>query len=423
MPDGVAQVMRAMQPFPITIARASGARKWDVDGIEYVDYHLGSGAMLLGHAPPEVMDAIQEQITTGWHFAQPHPLEAEWGEWIQRLVPSVERLRFVNSGTEADLLAIRLARAYSGKPKVLRFEGHYHGWQNVGIIGRSPPYDDLTSPGVTPGEAQDIVVVPANDADLVARTLDADPQIGTVILEPSGASWSTVPLQPGFLEALRRITAERGVVLIFDEVITGFRWSNGGAQVRFGVQPDLTAMAKIVSGGMTGGAVGGRAEIMAGLEGGGRAVYHGGTFNGGPPVAAAGIATLRIASTGEPQRQAEQLTERLRAGLNEIVKRLGISAVAYGESSTFHLYVGPRPADTPVGERLWTDDATALKNMPTELIFAVRRALQNRGVDLMSGLGGMLSSAHTEADLDQTLVAFEAALRAVQDERPDLVPV
>jgi glutamate-1-semialdehyde 2,1-aminomutase len=257
----------------------------------------------------------------------------------------------------------------------------------------------------------------------VARTLDADPQIGTVILEPSGASWSTVPLQPGFLEALRRITAERGVVLIFDEVITGFRWSNGGAQVRFGVQPDLTAMAKIVSGGMTGGAVGGRAEIMAGLEGGGRAVYHGGTFNGGPPVAAAGIATLRIASTGEPQRQAEQLTERLRAGLNEIVKRLGISAVAYGESSTFHLYVGPRPADTPVGERLWTDDATALKSMPTELIFAVRRALQNRGVDLMSGLGGMLSSAHTEADLDQTLVAFEAALRAVQDERPDLVPV
>ena len=422
MPDGVAQIMRSMEPFPIAIARAAGARKWDVDGNEYIDYHLGSGALLLGHAHPEVMDAIQEQMTLGWHYAQPHLLEAEWGEWIQRLVPSVERLRFVNSGTEADLLAIRLARAYSGKPKVLRFEGHYHGWQNLGILGRTPPYDKLNSPGVTPGEAQDVVIIPANDAELVARTLDADPEIGTVILEPSGASWSTVPLRPGFLEALRQVTAARGVVLIFDEVITGFRWSSGGAQVRFGIQPDLTSMAKIVSGGMVGGAVGGRADIMAGLEGKRDPVYHGGTFNGSPPVAAAGIATLRIASTGEPQRHADELAERLRAGLNQVIKRLGISAVAYGESSTFHVYIGPRPPGTPTGEQLWTDDAVTLKSMPAELVQAVRRALQNRGVDLMSGIGGMLSAVHTAADVDRTLVAFEGALAAVRDERPDLVP-
>jgi glutamate-1-semialdehyde 2,1-aminomutase len=421
MPGGVAQIMRGLQPFPIAIERAAGARKWDVDGHEYIDYHFGSGALLLGHAHPEVVAAVQEQVAKGWHYAQPHPLEAEWGELIQQLVPSVERLRFVNSGTEADLLAVRLGRAFSGKPKVLRFEGHYHGWQNIGILGRTPPYDQLSSPGVTPGEAQDVVIIPANDIELLTETLDADPQIGTIILEPSGASWTTVPLEPGFLEALRKVTAEREVVLIFDEVITGFRWSNGGAQVRFGIQPDLTTMAKIVSGGMPGGAVGGRAEIMARLEGP-DPVYHGGTFNAAPPVAASGIATLKIAGTGEPQRHAEALTKRMIEGLNLIIKDLEISAVAYGEASTFHVYVGQRPTGTDVGEQLWTNDATTLKSMPTELVQAVRRALNNRGVDLMSGIGGMLSAAHTEADVDQTLEAFKGALGAVRDERPDLVP-
>src|SRR6476469_3514996 len=164
LPGGVAQAMRFMQPFPITIGRTAGARKWDLDGNEYIDYHFGSGALLLGYAHPEVMAAIQERLPGGWHLAQPHPLEAEWGKWVQRLVPSVERVRFVNSGTEADLLAIRLARGFTGKPKVLRFEGHYHGWQNVGTLGQNPPFQPpLRSPGITAGEAQDIVILPAND--------------------------------------------------------------------------------------------------------------------------------------------------------------------------------------------------------------------------------------------------------------------
>jgi glutamate-1-semialdehyde 2,1-aminomutase len=333
----------------------------------------------------------------------------------------------VNSGTEADLLAIRIARAFTGKPKVLRFEGHYHGWGNIGTLGQSPPFEaPATSPGITTGEAQDMVMLPANDIELVVRTLDADPEIGTVILEPSGASWSTVPLRPGFLEALRRVTSERAVVLIFDEVITGFRWSSGGAQVRFNVRPDLTSMAKIVSGGMPGAALGGRLEIMSVLEGLGRErrerVSQAGTFNANPLSAAAGIATLRIASTGEPQRHADALAERLKAGLNQIIKGLGVSGVAYGESSTFHIFIGERPAGTAIGEQLWTDDATTLKSMPTELVEAVRRALQNRGVDLMSGMGGMVSAVHTEADIDSTVVAFEGALKAVRDEYPDLVP-
>jgi glutamate-1-semialdehyde 2,1-aminomutase len=172
---------------------------------------------------------------------------------------------------------------------------------------------------------------------------------------------------------------------------------------------------------MPGGAVGGRADIMAVLEGP-NPVYHGGTFNGGPPTAAAGIATLKIAGTGEPQRHADGMTARLIEGLNELIKELEISAVAYGESSTFHIFIGARPTGTDVGDQLWTDDAATLKGMPQELVFAVRRALQNRGVDLMSGIGGMLSAAHTDADLDRSLEAFRGALKAVCDERPDLVP-
>jgi glutamate-1-semialdehyde 2,1-aminomutase len=420
LPGGVAQQMRAMRPFPITIARAAGARKWDVDGHEYIDYHFGSGALLLGHAHPAVITAIQSQVEQGWHYAQPHELEAEWGEWVQRLVPSVEQVRFVNSGSEADMLAVRLARAYTGKPKVLRFEGHYHGWWSVGVLGLTAPFRPVGSPGITPGEAQDVVVIPANDADLVAQTLDADPGIGTVILEPSGASWSTVPLRPGFLQALREVTAARNVVLIFDEVITGFRWSSGGAQVRFGIRPDLTSMAKIVSGGMPGAAVGGRAEIMSGLVGpdAKQRVAQGGTFNANPLSASAGIATLRIASTGEPQRHADAMAERLRAGINEIIKRLDISAVAYGESSTFHVFFGERPAGVPAGERLWTGDAATLQKIPQDVVEATRRALQNRGVDLMSATGGMVSAAHTQADIDQTLDAYEGALKAVRDELP-----
>jgi glutamate-1-semialdehyde 2,1-aminomutase len=429
LPAGVANDIRAIHPFPISIARASGARKWDVDGNEYIDFHLGSAALLLGNAHPEVVAAIRDQLERGTHYAQAHPEENEWGEWIQRLMPSVERLRFTNSGTEANMLALRVARAYTGKPKVLRFEGHYHGWLPVGVLGQRPPFDSLMSGGISSNEASDYVAIPANDPDLVARTLDEDSQIGTVILEPSGGSWSTIPLRPGFLQALREVTAARGVVLIFDEVITGFRWSKGGLQGKIGLRPDLTTMAKIAAGGLPGGIVGGRSDIMAVIESSGdpkadrgRRVQQGGTFNGNPLSAAAAVATLKIVATGEPHRHADALAEQLRAGLNDVIERLNISGVAYGESSTFHLYIGPRPAGVPTGQTLWTEDASVIKGMSPELVDAVRRALQNRGADLMSSIGGVLSVAHTSADIDQAVAIFQGALKAVRDERPELMP-
>jgi glutamate-1-semialdehyde 2,1-aminomutase len=273
------------------------------------------------------------------------------------------------------------------------------------------------------------VDITINDAGLVARTLDEDPDIGTVIIEPSGPSFSMVPLQPGYLQALRDITKQRGRLLIFDEVITGFRWSPGGAQERFGVRPDLTSMAKVVSGGMPGGAVGGRADVMSVIEPSGdkqhdaeHRVYHGGTFNGNPLTAAAAVVTLKYVSTGDPQQQAEALAGDLKRGVNEVIRRMGLSAVIYGESSAFHVYIGPRPDGTAIGESLWTGDAAVLRGMPTELVEGLRIALQTRGVDLMSGTGGVLSSAHTSADIEQTIAAFEGALEAIAVEFRDLVP-
>jgi glutamate-1-semialdehyde 2,1-aminomutase len=428
-PSGVAHDGRLIRPFPITLARAQGAYKWDIDGNKYIDFHLGSSALLLGHAHPEVVAAIQEQVTRGWHYAQPHPLEAEWGELIKKLMPSVQRLRFVNTGTEANMLNLRVARAFTGKPKILRFEGGYHGWLPEGLLGQRPPFQPLRSPGIPQGVADTVVGIPINDADLVARTLDADPDIGAVIVEPSGPSYSMVPLEPGFLQAVRDITTQRQRLLIFDEVITGFRWSPGGAQERFGVRPDLTSMAKIVSGGLPGGAVGGRADVMSVIEPSGdkqrdalHRVYHAGTYNGNPLTAAAAVVTLKHAATGEPQRHAEALANQLKAGVNERIKRMGISAVMYGESSAFHVYLGPRPQGTPVGESLWTRDAAVLRGMPTELVEGLRLALQMRGVDLMSGTGGVLSAAHTPDDIEEAIVAFAGALESVAAEFPHLVP-
>jgi glutamate-1-semialdehyde 2,1-aminomutase len=426
MPLGVANNIRLTDPFPISIARAAGSRKWDVDGNEYIDYMMGSAALLLGHAHPAVNEAIAAQLQRGTHYAQPHALEAEWGELIQQLVPSIEQLRFTNSGTEANMMALMLARAFTGKRKVLRFEGHFHGTLPVGILGQKPPFYPLRAVGVPESVAENYVVLPATDETLVEQTLVSDPEIAAVILEPSGASWGLVPLPDGFLGRLRRITSELRVLLIFDEVITGFRWSPGGAQAVAGVSPDLTTLAKIAAGGLPGGVVGGRAEIMATMDPSGPvatsrggAVFQGGTFNGNPLTAAAAIATLRIAATAEPQRQADHLAADLRNGLNEIIRDLGLPGVAYGDSSTFHMFFGKAGDTATTRGTMWTQDAAEIKGMSPRLVDAVHHALQNRGVDLMSRMGGVVSSAHTQADIDRTLAAVEASLRAVSAEHPE----
>ncbi len=415
---GIGHDVRQAAPFPLYIDHAQGAHKWDVDGNRYIDYNLGNGALLLGHAHPAVIRAIEEQAPRGTHFGNDHPLQVRWAELIVQLVPSAERVRFVNSGTEANMLAARLARAFTGRGKLLRFEGHFHGWHDDLIRGFLVPFDIPGSVGVPDRVFHDALLVACNDLEVLDRALAENGDVAAVILEPSGASWGTVPLAPGFLEGVREITRRRGVVLIFDEVITGFRWAPGGAQQRYGVLPDLTTMAKVVAGGLPGAAVAGRADIMDQVAFTGDSahdrrhrVLHYGTFNATPLTSAAAIATLEIIARGEATAQADAIAAALRQGMDEILERRGIAGYAYGEASAWHIYLEKAPG-SGVRDRaaLRTTDPVVLKGMPGDLVMAVQAELRQRGIEVMSGLGGLTSAAHTEADVAETLAAFDAAM-------------
>src|SRR5919204_392944 len=253
---GITHDSRNFAPFPIFVERAEGARKWDVDGNELVDHWMGHGALLLGHNYAAVEQAVAEQLRKGTHYGAGHELEVAWAEQVARMVPSAEWVRFTMSGTEATLLAIRDARAYTGREKIIRFAGHFHGWHDYAMVGYQPPFDTPTSTGVPTAVARSMLIAYPNNIDSVRELLDAHPdQVAAVILEPGGGSHAIVPTDRQFLRDLRQLTLERGVVLIFDEVITGFRYSPGGAQQLYGVTPDMTTLAKIVAGGLPGGAV------------------------------------------------------------------------------------------------------------------------------------------------------------------------
>ena len=403
---GISHDGRYAEPYPKYVSRASGSRKWEVDGTEYIDYAMGSASLLLGHAHPAVVDAIAAQVGSGTFFADCHPLEVEWAALIQDLIPCADRVRFVGSGTEATMLAMRIGRAYSGKSKILRFDGHYHGWHDYAAMGMKAPYDAMPSLGMLPAAAAATVVVPP-DAARVAEALAQDEEIGTIICEVSGANYGCTPLPQGLLPELRRLADAHGAVLIFDEVITGFRWSPGGRQALDGVIPDLTTLAKILTGGLPGGAVVGREEFMQLLDptvefkGMRPGVVHKGTFNGNPLAAASGVAALQVVRTGEPQRQADAVAENLRVGMRQILKDHQIRGTVYGESSTFHVYLGDTPDGTVDGL-----SAADIRGVSKTMVDALRGGLRRRGVDLMSHMSGITSGAHTDADVDQTLEAF-----------------
>jgi glutamate-1-semialdehyde 2,1-aminomutase len=408
---GVAHESRYVAPFPIYVDRAKGSRKWDVDGNEYIDYSMGSASLLLGHAHPDVVAAMQEQVGKGTFYANCHPLEVEWAGLIQRLIPSAERVRFVGSGTEATMLAIRIARAHTGRTKILRFEGHYHGWHDYVATGMQLPFYEAPSYGLLPGSVEATVIVPADPAR-VEEALRKDPDIAAIIFEASGGSWGTVPLPAGFHAEMRRLATEFGAVLIFDEIITGFRHSPGGVQALVGVTPDLTTLAKILTGGLPGGAVAGRAEIMRVLDpqqefkGKRPGAIHRGTFNASPLVAAAGVAALKVVATGEPQRHANRIAARLRDGMQQVLAKHSVAGAVYGDASTFHIYLGKGCRGSIEGLT-----AAQLKGIPKKTVVALQQALRLRGIDLMSYTGGLTSLAHTDQDVRETLDAFEDAAR------------
>ena len=330
------------------------------------------------------------------------------------LIPCADKVRFVGSGAEATMLAMRIARGSTGKDKIIRWESHYHGWHDYVMPGRLPPSYVPISVGIPKGALESVIVLPP-DLDALERTLATDNDIAGVITEGSGASYGTIPLVPGFLEGVRRLTQQHGVAMILDEVITGFRWSSGGLQQKLGIIPDICALAKILTGGLPGGAVAGRDEFMQAMTQTGdpfrdrfQRVSHGGTFNANPYCAATGNAALKIVATGEMQETADRLAERLRRGLREIVVRHEVAAFVYGDSSTFHVYFGATSIDEV--------DSDTLRNIPQNIQNGFRQGLQVRGVDLMSRCSGVLSGVHTEADIDESLDAFDGAIMAMINE-------
>ena len=421
-PGGITHTGRALAPFPLFIRANRGSHKWDVDGFEYVDYWLGHGAMLLGHAHPAVVEAVSRQAPDGFHAGGESPLAVEWAELVRSLVPSAERVRFVTSGGEATQMAIRVARAYTGKDRILKFQASYHGWHDAVCLGVLPPYDVPFSLGIPRAVQDTVTTLPFNDLPAVAAALDRHDDVAGIILEPGGCFDDTIPSDPAFLEGLRALATRTRVLLIFDEVVTGFRYARGGAQEYFGVAPDLTALGKVVGGGLPAGAVVGRADVMEVLAWRPdpewiryRMVPHPGTWNANPATAAAGIATLEIVRDTDAVARAIAQTQKLVAGFNDVCRRLGVEAFAYGRTSIFKL----RPGKPP---RLLAGDYSNHQAESEQLLAGwgavgprLRKAMLFEGVDLMR-TDGFLSAAHTDDDVDRTCQALERAMKRVREE-------
>jgi glutamate-1-semialdehyde 2,1-aminomutase len=419
-PSGVTHDNRYLRPFPSYVERASGSHKWDVDGNEYIDYLVGHGALLLGHSHPAVVEAVVRQMPLGTHPGASHELEVHWGMLVQSLIPSAERVRFTASGTEATHMAMRLARAFTGRRYILKLHGHFHGWQDYATIGVDPPFDVPMSSGIPPETLASVLTCPATVEGLAQTFAQHGSEIAAVILEPTGGSWGTYTMSPEVVRVARELTRRHGALLIMDEVITGFRCSPGGAQAAFGVVPDLTTLAKILAGGLPGGAVAGRADVLELLAfhddpewNRRRKIAHPGTFNANPLSAAAGVAALQIVATGEPQRQANRLAARLRRELTQVIAAHGLPGCCYGTFSMFH--ISPFH-DCPARDRAENEDCPLPHGkLPAPVVQALRRAMLVHGVDL-AGAGGMLSAAHTDEDIDRTVQAFDAALRDLREE-------
>ena len=400
---GVTHDVRIHAPFPVMVERAEGSRKWDVDGNEYVDYTMGHGALILGHAHPIPTEAAIAQLSRGTHYGASHEIETEWAEQVCAMVPSVERVRFTGSGTEATLMAMRLARAHTGRERVVKFHYHFHGWHDYAHVAQSDPLDIPMSAGI-PQAVQDTVTGIPPDLDCVRAELSKG-DVAALIVEPTGAGWGAVPMEPAFVKALPEICREHGTVFVLDEVVTGFRLSPGGFQALHDMRPDLTTMAKILAGGLPGGCVGGRADILKRLEmrgdpswDRGQRMAHPGTFNGNPLSAATGLAVLRHIADGAVHAQIDATAARLRQEIQDVFDRHDLGAIAYGESSYWHVSMDGTPSR---GGMSGNDGA------------ALRRALHSHGVHIMTS-GGLVSSAHTDEDIDRTVEAFEASVRDLE---------
>jgi glutamate-1-semialdehyde 2,1-aminomutase len=412
IPGGVNSPVRAFKAVggtPRFIARAQGARVWDADGGAYVDY-LGSwGPMIAGHAHPAVVEAVTRAARDGTSYGAPCAAEVELAERVTRLVPSIQKVRFVSSGTEATMSALRLARGFTSRRKILKLEGCYHGHADALLVAAGSGVATLGipgSPGVPEGTVADTVVAPYNDAAAAERVFAAHGRdLAAVIVEPVAGNMGCVPPRAGYLEALRELTRRHGALLVFDEVITGFRLGTGGAQAVYGIDPDLTCLGKIIGGGLPVGAYGGRAEIMDHVAPAGP-VYQAGTLSGNPLAMAAGAATLDLLERPGTYSRLETLTARLCGGLERAARAAGVAVTVNRAASLFTVFFCPGPV---------TDYAGA-KTADTAAFARFFHAMLERGFYLPPAQleTAFVSLAHGESDVDATIAAARDAFGAAR---------
>jgi len=428
LPGGVNSSVRASMPYPFFVERGDGAHVIDADGNRYLDYVMGYGPLLYGHdLPDSVQAAVQSHVSAGPMYGAPTEVEVDLAEFVARHVPSIEMIRFVNSGTEATVSAVRLARAYTGRDKIVVMQGGYHGAQESTLVEGGPDGAHPSSPGIPDSFAEHTIPVPFNDPDAVTDVFEEHgDEIAAVLTEPILGNMGVVMPVDGFHETLRELCDEHGSLLIFDEVITGFRVGGlGCAQSEFGVTPDLTTLGKIVGGGFPVGAVGGRAEIVEHLTPGGD-VFQSGTFSGHPVTMAAGLETLRYAAENDVYDHVNALGERMRAGITDILEERAPEYTVVGTGSIFKTIFTRRGSGgegrCEAGCRQREDcpnvdacpktgaDVAAAETNRWERVFW--QEMKERGVFLTANQyeAQFVSYAHTEDDIERTLDAYQDAL-------------
>jgi glutamate-1-semialdehyde 2,1-aminomutase len=412
MPGGVNSPVRAFKAVggtPLFIRKAEGSRIWDADGKPYIDYVGSWGPMILGHAHPDVIEAIRHAALRGTYYGAPCAAEVELADRVVRLLPSVERVRFVSSGTEATMSALRLARGFTGRSKILKFDGCYHGHADSLLVAAGSGVATLGIPGsagVPAGTVADTLTAPFNDVPAVEGIVAAHgADLAAVIVEPVSGNMGLVAPKEGYLEALRQITRDTGALLVFDEVMTGFRLALGGAQKLYGIVPDLTCLGKIVGGGLPVGAYGGRADIMEHVAPLGP-VYQAGTLSGNPLAMAAGCATLDSLQRPGTYERLDALGVRLQVGFSRAAQAADVMLTFNRVGSMF----------TPFFCRGPVTDYTTAKASDTGAFGRFFHALLARGVYLPPSQfeAGFLSLAHSEADVDETLRAVTGAFESLK---------
>ncbi|NWG11139.1 glutamate-1-semialdehyde 2,1-aminomutase [Candidatus Bathyarchaeota archaeon] len=400
LPTGVSYSIRYFEPYPFYTVKAKGSKLYDVDGNEYVDFWLGHTVLILGHSHPAIIKAVKEQLENGTHYGTSHELEIALAEQVRKMVPTAEMTRFANSGTEANMYATRLARAYTGRSKIAKFEGGWHGGYDALHVGVKHPFDLPESAGLTAGATQDTILLPFNDLEGVQKRLK-NKEIASIIIEPVLGAGGGISAEKEFLNGLREYCNKKGILLIFDEVITGFRLAPGGAEQYFSVKADITVFGKILGGGFPVGAFCGRAEVMERLD---TRMYerphyafHGGTFTGNPISMTAGLTTLKLLEDGNLINELNKIGQKIREQLRKVFEAKGVDVQTIGAGSLFSVQFTKEEVK----------DVTAVFRADKKKLLDYHLALIANGVFFLPTHTGALSTTHTKEDVEKLFAETE----------------